>query len=138
MELLANAPDPAAFAAAAAATGYTDTNGGVTAIQTNGGWQGQVGSWFFNYVGAQYKPTGAMTTDPEGNPVQVMEARPGVWARLRINGTPDDNFANFLAAVAAHGVTVYRQIPHDHGVCWSSDGVTCFADQTIGQIGLIM
>jgi hypothetical protein len=119
MELIANAPNVETFAAAAQATGYVVEG----AIQTSGDWQGRVGSWFFNYVGTQYVDEAA---------------RPGVWARLRINGDPDEDFTGFLAAVAEYGVTVYRQIPHDDGVCWSADGATCFADQSIGQIGLIM
>jgi hypothetical protein len=134
MELLANAPSIEAFAAAAQATGYVVEG----TIQTSGGWQGQVGSWFLNYVGTVYAPTGKTILDAEGNPVPEMAARPGVWARLRINGIPDANFANFLAQVAAHGITVFRQIPDGEGTCWSADGVTCAADQTIGQIGLIM
>jgi hypothetical protein len=129
VELLANAPSAAEFLEAAQVTGFA-ANG---QMLTSGP------GWFLNYVGVQYAPTGQMVAC-EGGECPEMAARPGVWARLRLDG-PSSNFFNFLTTVQAHGVTAYRQIadPGQAGaLCWSSDGVTCYSDQSIGLIGLIM
>lgn len=130
IELIANAPDAATFLTVAQITGFA----------ANGQMLTQGDGWFLNYVGVQYAPTGATTTDSFGNTVPVMAARPGVWARLRLDN-PDAFFFQFLTVVQSHGLTVYREIAdpsHAGALCWSSDGTTCAADQSVGLIGQMM
>lgn len=88
------------------------------------------GTYFLNYVGAVRVPTGGTSTvtGPFG-PVTIpeMSAPPGVWGRLRVNGSLDH-----LPAFS-NAITQYLFV---NGV-WTSDGVTPAPDY-IGSIAVII
>jgi len=143
-EIIANASSVDVFAQAAQSTGFIVPDGkGGGSIKTTGELANQKGgSWFFNYVDkvvdvpAVFDPKSMTVTTP---PTFL----PGVWARVRINGTPDIDFGNFLKTVAGLGVTIYQQIPDPKGdaPCWSSNGTTCSTSPTqdkLNSIGVIL
>ena len=135
-ELVINYPSDQALATLSQALGYWDpVNRTVTA---NGGIV-TGGSYFFNAVGTVSEPTGATTTDGQGNTVPVMASLPGKWARLRHNGDPAILNAQMtpatIAAAAQLGISIYQNSPTLG--CWTADGATCAPDY-IGTIALIM
>ena len=85
------------------------------------------GEWFLVLPERVFNPTGKMVTDAMGNKVPEMAAEPGLWGRLRLNGT--STFIESLRAVvmATHaGLTVYEQAPigENGEMVWTSDGKT--------------
>ena len=92
-------------------------------------------SFFLNIVGTVYEPTGATTTDSFNNVVPVMAAIPGVWARLRINGS--NVFQTGVLQIPTT-LTIYNLVTPTDGSApfWSSDGVTP-APSYVGYIGVI-
>ena len=134
-DFVISAPDAATFAAAAAAMGFADAQGNVITQGRIPGDTDSLASYFINIVGTVEQPTGATTTDANGNAVPVMAAVPGCWARLRING--DNPFARGLIAIPA-SLTVYSLValPDGSAPFWSSDGVTKAPDylSNIGDI----
>lgn len=86
------------------------------------------GSYMFNHVGTVMVPTGNTSEGPLG-PQPEMQALPGVWGRLRLNGSTD-----FLSLIPAEApLTLYRYVD---GLGWTSDGLTPAPDY-ISTIGLI-
>ena len=138
-EIIANAADVSVFAKAAQQTGFIVPDGkGGGSMKTTGTLSGSLGAWFFNYQG-QVVDVPAVV-DPKTMTVTTPATfLPGVWARARINGTPDIDFVNFLKTVSGLGVTIYQQIPNNGAPCWSSDGATCAANQDkLNTIAVIM
>jgi hypothetical protein len=141
-EIIANASSVDVFAQAAQQTGFIipDGKGGQT-MKTVGTLSGSLGAWFFNYAG-QVVDIPAVIDPKSMTVVTPATYLSGVWARVRINGTPDIDFVNFLKTVAGLGVTIYQQIQaKDGSYCWSSDGATCSASPSqdkINSIAVIM
>ena len=134
-DFVIEAPDAATFAAAAQAMGFADTQGTIITQGRIPGNPDPMASYFFNLVGVVEQPTGAMTTDGQGNTVPVMAAIAGHWSRLRING--DNPFTRGLIAVPS-SLTVYALVtPADGSAAfWSADGVTP-APAYVATIGVI-
>ena len=91
-------------------------------------------SFFLNVVGVHYEPTGATTTDGNGNTVPVMGAVAGYWTRIRINGA--DPFKAGLIAVPAT-LTIYSLFPPTDGSApyWTKDGGVTQAPAYLSNIG---
>lgn len=89
---------------------------------------GDAGSYFLNYVGIVYQPTGNTVIDDQGNDTLEMQELPGVWGRLRLNG-PADNLPTF-----SNNITQYVYSEKLDG--WSSDN-TSKAPDYVSLIGII-
>lgn len=127
VEIVFHAPDIPTLAAAAAQMGFWDAEN--QTILDDGNIPGG-GSWFYNFVGPVSVPTGATTTDANGNTVPVMQDLTGVYGRLRHNGDPQ-----WLPTLPANsGITLYTYSADLGG--WSADGVTLAPDY-IKDIGVI-
>ena len=92
-------------------------------------------SFFLNVVGQHFEPTGATTTDAQGNVVPVMAAVPGFWVRLRLNGL---NPVDRGLLTVPPTLTVYKLVTPGDGSAsfWSSDGTT-HAPAYLANIGVI-
>jgi hypothetical protein len=143
IDYVTNAPDYATFENVAKAGGFYQYPGpgprGTTTagmIKTTGTLAGG-GSWFFNYVGIVYEPTGNTVLGTFG-PVPEMSALSGVWARLRFNGFPTENLNALISTARSLGADVYSLEPigPNNSLVWTKDGVTVAPDY-VATIGLI-
>lgn len=148
IECIAWAPDMATLRKAANATGFVDkvvdekTKAIISeSIKTSGSWTGSKGGWALNVVPAFYQPTGKILTGPMGD-YPEMTAVAGVWARLRWNDAALlDRLEQFVSAVKAQGVKVYRQVnigtADNPRFVWS-DGTATPAPAYLDQIGVML
>ena len=135
-DFIIESPDAPTLQAAAVTLGFWNATTGSFITQGHiPGDPDPLSSFFLNVVGTVYEPTGATTTDSFGNTVPVMAAIPGVWARLRINGS--NPFTAGLLTIPST-LTVYQLVTPTDGSApfWSSDGVTA-APAYVGSIGVI-
>ena len=121
VDFVISTADAAAFDALAKALGFYGPNG-VVAQGPIPGDTNPMASYALNVVGQVMAPTGATTTDDQGNISPVMAALPGYWARLRINGL--NPFASG-AMIIPPQVKVYFVVESfGSPAFWSLDGVT--------------
>ena len=86
-DFLIDSTDLPTLIAAATTMGFYHTDGVTSGFVTQGPVPGDpnpMSSYYLNVVGTHYEPTGATTTDGNGNTIPVMAAVPGFWTRLRI------------------------------------------------------
>lgn len=136
IEEIYNAPDYEVLRADAERLGFVDKDGN---ILVNGP-TSDGGGYFLNMVGTVYTPTGELVEDEMGNMVPEMEAQPGVWGRLRVNGE-GANLPEW-----SPDIIIYKWHPElgpevkdsitKHAGAWSKDGVTVAPDW-VGNIGVI-
>lgn len=149
VEVIAWAPDMAAMAKAANATGFVDkvvdekTKKVVSeSIKTAGTWVGSRGGWALAICPQFMQPTGKTLSGPMGD-YPEMAPVPGVWARLRWNDIALlDRLEAFIKAVQANGLTVYRSVNIGTDEApewvWSSDGGKTTAPAYLDQIGVML
>jgi len=93
-------------------------------------------SYFLNVVGVHQEPTGATTTDANGDTIPTMAAVPGFWTRLRINGL--NPVARGLMTIPAT-LTIYTLVTLADGSAsyWSTDAGVTHAPTYLSNIGNI-